>query len=431
MGGIQGREGSLAEVHAVRGGQLILRVAPKAAGSSFKVSGSGGAFNRTGSFKASGTSSCSTPGGAGPSTSSAAAGASGASASGGPPAVASSASSSPRRHHGHQSSSVLSRQSSRLSFIVGPFSDGSECSRCYILEQSMDVLEKVFIRLTPRELALLALTCRAMNYIVGQYLKHYTASFGLKEKLRRFYEENGPVLLPKEVVLKDRLDANSRHELLLYSAMRQFVGTVRRASCCDLDSFSFLPTPDCLVKERDVALKRDVVVLKSVHRLHFRHMFRSVPPGWWVIGLRMRLSNARWEAPPPQPGRPPPSPAVVTVRSRAKYSQGGKKVELARQEIHPPWWSDLETQIVRETYNCHLISPDLDAAHLTFDRDSDWFFLRLNPIRVEDHDGQDLEFEFCDCSNVCRKRGVIFDFVELREHAVSVRVNMRHCVPDP
>ena len=39
---------------------------------------------------------------------------------------------------------------------------------------------QVFIRLTPRELALLALTCRAMNYIVGQYLQHYTASFGLK-----------------------------------------------------------------------------------------------------------------------------------------------------------------------------------------------------------------------------------------------------------
>ena len=57
-------------------------------------------------------------------------------------AVPSSASSSPRRHH-HHPSSVLSRQSSRLSFTFGPFSDGSECSRCYILEQSMDVLEKV------------------------------------------------------------------------------------------------------------------------------------------------------------------------------------------------------------------------------------------------------------------------------------------------
>ena len=55
MGGIQGREGSLAEVHAVRGGQLILRVAPKAAassGSSFKASGGGGGgFSRAGSFK--------------------------------------------------------------------------------------------------------------------------------------------------------------------------------------------------------------------------------------------------------------------------------------------------------------------------------------------------------------------------------------------
>ena len=40
-------------------------------------------------------------------------------------------------------------------------------------------------------------------------------------------------------------------------------------------------------------------------------------------------------------------------------------------------------------FQYHLISPDLDAASLTFDRDSDWFFLRLNPVRVDDHDGQE------------------------------------------
>ena len=56
-------------------------------------------------------------------------------------------------------------------------------------------------------------------------------------------------------------------------------------------------------------------------------MFKSVPPGLWVIGLRMRLSNAKWEVPMPvmeaadRAGRSPPSPAVVTIRSRAKYSQ--------------------------------------------------------------------------------------------------------------
>ena len=56
--------------------------------------------------------------------------------------------------------------------------------------------------------------------------------FNFREKLRRFYEENGPVLLPKEVVLKDRLDANSRHELLLY----RFVCQLTSRSICDNQS---------------------------------------------------------------------------------------------------------------------------------------------------------------------------------------------------
>lgn len=84
MGGIQGREGAIAEVHAVRGGQLILRVA-----SSQTSPGSGG----------------SSGGGSGNS---------GISGSG------------------------------RLNFIISTSS--STDGRCYILEQSMDVLEKIFLR---------------------------------------------------------------------------------------------------------------------------------------------------------------------------------------------------------------------------------------------------------------------------------------------
>ena len=83
-------------------------------------------------------------------------------------------------------------------------------------------------RLSPRELALLSLTCRAMNVVVSQFLTHCTNSFGLRHNLRVFYETNSDLLLPKEVVLKERLEVNSRHELLLYSSMRQFVGEVQR-----------------------------------------------------------------------------------------------------------------------------------------------------------------------------------------------------------
>jgi hypothetical protein len=66
-----------------------------------------------------------------------------------------------------------------------------------------------------------------------------------------------------------------------------------------------------------------------------------------------------------------------------------------------------------------------------FDRDSDWFFLRLDQFKIEAASSssasaaseggvEDLEFEFSDCSNPNLKRGVIFDFIELRE-IVSVR----------
>lgn len=100
-----------------------------------------------------------------------------------------------------------------------------------------------------------------------------------RHKLKAFYDFNSSVLLPKEIVLKDRMDANSRHELLLYSAHRQFAGAVARVSCCELDKFHNLPKPDQLIKERDVALKREVVVLKGATNVYFRHTFRYAMSG--------------------------------------------------------------------------------------------------------------------------------------------------------
>ena len=63
---------------------------------------------------------------------------------------------------------------------------------------------------------------------------------------------------------------------------------------------------------------------------------------------------------------------------------------------------------------------------MIFDRDSDWFFLRLNPIRVETPYGEDADIEYTFSDGGCSgtKAGIIFDFVELR----SV-VKQRHKLP--
>ena len=84
MGGIQAKEGSLAEVHAVRGGQLILRVAA----SQTSMGGAGGGGGNGGGL----------------------------------------------------GSGSNSRDNSKLNLII-PYE-----GRCYLLQQSMDVLEKIFLR---------------------------------------------------------------------------------------------------------------------------------------------------------------------------------------------------------------------------------------------------------------------------------------------
>ncbi len=79
-----------------------------------------------------------------------------------------------------------------------------------------------------RELAFLSLTSRAMHLLVAEFLQHNCSL--LRPRLRAFYERHSELLLPKEEVLRQRMECNSRHELLLYSARRQFAGNVRRCS---------------------------------------------------------------------------------------------------------------------------------------------------------------------------------------------------------
>ena len=93
----------------------------------------------------------------------------------------------------------------------------------------------------------------------------------------------------------ERLELNSKHELLLHSAMHQFLGDVRRVAVADVDAFSHLSkvSTDHVFRERDVALKREVVVVRKLRELYFRHCFNDVKPGKYILQLRMRLSNAR------------------------------------------------------------------------------------------------------------------------------------------
>ena len=99
----------------------------------------------------------------------------------------------------------------------------------------MDVLEKIFIRLSPRDLALLCLTSKAVNNLVREFIDHHSSSYGLPVKFLSFYKLNANLLLPKEEVLKERIEANQKPQLLLYSTMKYFIGKTVRLSMLNID----------------------------------------------------------------------------------------------------------------------------------------------------------------------------------------------------
>ena len=171
MGGIQAKAESVAEVHAVRGGQLILRVSPSQ--TSKQCNAARKKSKRRNSLR-------------------------GLIAHGvaGWDEVESLEKKTVKTYHGH----------------------------CFLLDQSMDILEKIFLWLSPRDLALLCLTSKSLNRLVLQFIEHHISSHALTDKMDQFFSANEFLLLPKEIILRDRVASNERPQLLLYSAMRQYLG---------------------------------------------------------------------------------------------------------------------------------------------------------------------------------------------------------------
>ena len=229
MGGIQAKAGSVTEVHAVRGGQLILRVSTSQTSKQCPAPKT----KRQNSFR--GLISL----------------------------------------KGNLWEEVEKLEKKTIKVYHG---------HCYLLDQSIDILEKIFLWLSPRDLALLCLTSKSLRSFVLQFIEHHISSQDLNEKMALFFAVNGFLLLPKEIVLRDRVANNERPQLLMYSAMRQFLGPVRRISLAEEFTRQNGSEISDVIRERDVSLKRDVMIFKrTCQSLRFVHTFKNIPAGKYIV----------------------------------------------------------------------------------------------------------------------------------------------------
>ena len=146
---------------------------------------------------------------------------------------------------------------------------------------------------------MLSLSSKALNLVVRTYIDHQCERMTIRRQFDEFCERNRDCLLPKEVVLKDRLNQNLRPNLLLFSTGNHymgknlipgciivkwtfsiiFLGHVMRVSFLNVNHFAHL-NREMVKEEFDVALKRDVIAIKSQRvPLHLVHVFSNVTPG--------------------------------------------------------------------------------------------------------------------------------------------------------
>ena len=71
---------------------------------------------------------------------------------------------------------------------------------------------------------MLSLTSKALNLVVRTYIDHQCERMTIRRQFDEFCERNRDCLLPKEVVLKDRLNQNLRPNLLLFSTGNHYMG---------------------------------------------------------------------------------------------------------------------------------------------------------------------------------------------------------------
>jgi hypothetical protein len=74
--------------------------------------------------------------------------------------------------------------------------------------------------------------------------------------------------------------------------------------------------------------------------------FRSVRPGTYAFGLRMRLSNVKWETSVEYNQSAPATIAVKRVSVDASNEEKVKKTKVVEQIICPSWWNWIESHQV-------------------------------------------------------------------------------------
>jgi hypothetical protein len=184
--------------------------------------------------------------------------------------------------------------------------------------------------------------------------------------------------------------------------MTSMVEAAWRFPVASSEQFDHLRNPSNFNVKFDSSLQREIVELKNVCWLQFFKQLGKHKPGRYVVRLRVFVNGStQWHD-------GAPSQLSVNKIDRSETGSVWLRTAIITEPFSPAYWKS----IANGTFQNQLlvrgrVIPD----------SGNWHLIELGPFDIQCE--SDLEFQFKDIDNPHWKKGMQYDFVELRLIAPS------------
>ena len=321
---------------------------------------------------------------------------------------------------------------------VAPLRDDSSCP---VLEMPRNIFEIIFAHLSLVELSQLSQSCRSVNLMVGEYLRHECCSAAAAATFRQFVAKHDSLLtMTERWIVEDinkhlHLAASADDEDIprlaqykLLNTLEMFKVTCRRISVCDdAVGFPHRGNPQYVPIKHNEELGRNMACVQDVCWLAIDHEFPEVEPGRYSVSLRARIHNLRW-----------PHTDTQTTQFSLEHPGAGHMTDSWTRSVTKLWWKTLakgETPSedgantgLSVTWESGRVGTTeftnaMKSVGFGFgpsDQDdryykTGWFSITLSPFTVSTRGS--VHFQMKDVECPWWKSGLWFDFIQLTREA--------------
>ena len=184
----------------------------------------------------------------------------------------------------------INKEKMMTQYYIAPLLDDS----CPVLEVSRNIMEIIFSKLSLEDLSKLSQSCRSLNVMIGEYLRHETCTSQLEQKFTSFVKQHINLLTITEQKINseilsilsendDQISRQNRYKLLHF-INKYFDIECKRISVANEEvGMPHRGNPRYVPILHNDKLNRSIVHVNNVCWLAINYKFTDVSPGRYSL----------------------------------------------------------------------------------------------------------------------------------------------------